>query len=200
MSNVQVVQRVLNLVPSRSVQRDWCFADALSSGSLAIGAHRPCGVSAKGESSAMAAFTLGHDDELSFVRTVQSKLPSSVDLRSDDWPIHDQGSTGSCVGWAVADGVLRYQLTQAGKISVDQALSVRFLWMASKETDEWTARPATFLESAGTSLKAALDVARKYGCALDYELPFELSGPLYQGSEATFYASIARRKLQAILI
>ena len=35
--------------------------------------------------------------------------------------------------------------------------------MSSKETDEFTARPQTFIEGAGTSLKTAVDVAHKHG-------------------------------------
>ena len=35
------------------------------------------------------------------------KLPASVDLRAGWWAINDQENTGSCVGWATADGVVR---------------------------------------------------------------------------------------------
>ena len=36
-----------------------------------------------------------------------SALPASVDLREVWWKINDQASTGSCVGWGTADGLLR---------------------------------------------------------------------------------------------
>jgi hypothetical protein len=54
----------------------------------------------------------------------------------------------------------------------------RFIWMAAKETDEFRARPTTFIEADGTSLKAALDIARNYGCVEDKVLPFG-SGKLF---------------------
>ncbi len=34
-------------------------------------------------------------------------IPQSKDLRERWWVINDQGQTGSCVGWATADSVLR---------------------------------------------------------------------------------------------
>ena len=44
--------------------------------------------------------------------------------------------------------------------------------MAAKETDEFTSLPTTFIENAGTSLKSALDVARKFGAVSENVLPF----------------------------
>src|ERR1017187_2394600 len=90
-------------------------------------------------------------------------VPDSVDLRQPWWTINDQGDTGSCVGWATADGVVRYHMVKAGRLDPSALLSARFVWMASKETDEYTDRPETFIEKAGTSLKAALDICRNYG-------------------------------------
>ena len=107
-------------------------------------------------------------------------LPTRVDLRESWWTIGNQEETGSCVGWATADSVLRWHLVRAARLRTNQKLSVRFVWMASKETDEFDFRPTTFIESAGTSLKAALDVARRYGVVRDAVLPFR-SGNLYPG-------------------
>lgn len=121
-------------------------------------------------------------------------LPPKVDLRKAWWAINDQGSTGSCVGWASADGVLRYHLVQANRLSQKTLLSPRFVWMASKETDEFTARPETFIEEAGTSLKGAMDIIRKYGCVLNSDLPFQITTLMYTGSENTFYAGASTRK------
>jgi len=91
-------------------------------------------------------------------------IPAKIDLRNDTWwPIGDQEATGSCVGWATADGLLRWHFTKAGRIVKGNKLSVRYLWMAAKERDEYTDRPTTFIEPDGTSLKAALDIARNYG-------------------------------------
>jgi hypothetical protein len=128
--------------------------------------------------------------------TAAAAIPSSKDLRESWWKIGDQGSTGSCVGWATADSVLRWHLTAAGRLGQNEWLSPRFQWMASKETDEFTAQPTTFVESAGTSLKAALDVSRKWGAVRDSVLPFK-SGRLYPGEVATFYAIATQLKIAA---
>ena len=39
--------------------------------------------------------------------------PASVDLRQAWWTVGDQGQTGSCVGWATAEGVVRYHVVAA---------------------------------------------------------------------------------------
>ena len=96
-----------------------------------------------------------------------------VDLRRPWHPIADQGETASCVGWAVADSVLRWQLVEAGRLAPDQRLSARHVWMSAKETDQRDEYPSTFLEADGTSLKAGLDVVRKFGVVLEAELPWE---------------------------
>lgn len=121
-------------------------------------------------------------------------LPSCVDLRASWWRINDQGATGSCVGWASGDSVIRWHLTQAGLVLKSQHVAVRYIWMAAKETDEFISQPTSFIENAGTSLKSALDVARKYGVVLDSAVPF-IGGKLYQGDERTFYALAARLKI-----
>src|SRR6478735_3143254 len=59
-------------------------------------------------------------------------LPAAVDLRAPWWKINNQESTGSCVGWASADGVVRYRMTKARRIKQSEMLSPRHLWMASK--------------------------------------------------------------------
>jgi hypothetical protein len=120
-------------------------------------------------------------------------LPKSKDLRETWWKIGDQGSTGSCVGWATADSLLRWHFVKAGKIKNTDTLSKRFIWMASKETDEFNSSPTTFIENAGTSLKAALDVARKFGAVKENVLPF--AGGLYPNDPATFYALAAQLKI-----
>jgi hypothetical protein len=124
------------------------------------------------------------------------KLPSGKDLREAWWKINDQGATGSCVGWSLADSVLRWHFVEAGKLPKTKLLSTRFIWMASKEEDEFTSRPTTFIEEAGTSLKAALDIARKYGCVLDEDLPFG-SGKLNPEKEDIFYSRASAFKIRA---
>ncbi len=121
-------------------------------------------------------------------------IPSSKDLREEWWSVGDQGYTGSCVGWATADSVLRWHLVQAGRIGTDEPLSPRFVWMAAKETDIFEFRPTTFIELSGTSLKAALDIARKFGVVRDTVLPFA-SGQLFQGEAKTFYALASQLRI-----
>jgi hypothetical protein len=133
-------------------------------------------------------------------------IPASKDLRDDTWwKIGNQGHTGSCVGWGSADGVLRWHFVKAGRLSKTEALSVRFVWMASKETDELTSRPTTFIEEDGTTLKGALDVARRFGVVSASVLPFENAPgkpelfispvPNDPNPENTFYAFAAQRKI-----
>jgi C1A family cysteine protease len=121
-------------------------------------------------------------------------IPTSKDLRAAWWKINDQGSTGSCVGWATADSLLRWHFVNAKRITNAELLSPRFTWMAAKETDEFNTRPTTFIEPEGTSLKAALDITRNFGAVRDALLPFG-SGALYQGEAKTFYATAAQLKI-----
>ncbi|HMS48893.1 MAG: C1 family peptidase [Candidatus Microthrix subdominans] len=123
--------------------------------------------------------------------------PAKVDWRQKWWTIGDQENTGSCVGWATAEGVLRYHMVQAGKVGQSEPLSPRFVWMASKETDEFTTHPTSFIEGAGTSLKAAMDAARNYGVVTDKVLPFHVATKMYTGDENAFFADAAQRKISA---
>jgi C1A family cysteine protease len=159
-SSAGFADRICNLIPSRDVDQDWGFQDAMMAGALAAPA----------------------------------ALPTKVDLRQKWWTINDQGSTGSCVGWASADGVMRYHLVQANRLSKTELVSPRFVWMASKEVDQFTTRPETFIEGAGTSLKAAMDIVRKYGVVLDSMLPFNINTLMYIGNENTFFANASTRK------
>ncbi len=122
--------------------------------------------------------------------------PETVDLREPWWTIGDQENTGSCVGWATADGVLRHTLVKAGVIGPDARLSPRYIWMASKERDEFDQRPETFIEESGTSLKAAVDIARKYGVVDEADLPFHLTTKMYVGSGNAFFARAAQRRIR----
>jgi hypothetical protein len=119
-------------------------------------------------------------------------LPDSVDLRRPWLPVADQGHTTSCVGWALA-GALRWYLVEAGRLAQDAALSPRHIWMAAKETDQRTDYPSTFLEEDGTSLKAGLDVVRRFGAALESELPWH--GGLAAGSPEDFNRSVGGRRI-----
>jgi C1A family cysteine protease len=93
-------------------------------------------------------------------------------LRKEWWDVGNQGATGSCVGWATASSLLRYHFTKAGRIKTSDKISVRFIWMASKEMDEYKDYPTTFIDDAGTSLKTALKTARKIGALKANLFPF----------------------------
>lgn len=134
------------------------------------------------------------DAEASGLTAAAAAIPASKDLRETWWKIGDQGETGSCVGWAAADSVLRWHFTKAGRMTKTERLSSRFTWMASKEIDEFNNRPTTFIEPEGTSLKAALDVSRKFGAVKDTVLPFA-SAQGYRGNASTFYAIAAQLKI-----
>ncbi|HUH15077.1 MAG TPA: hypothetical protein VML35_04265, partial [Gaiellaceae bacterium] len=122
------------------------------------------------------------------------RIPVRKDLRAFWWRVQDQGSTGSCVGWACADAVLRWHFVKTNRIGRNELLSPRFQWLAAKETDEFNSRPTTFVEAEGTSLKAALDVSRKFGAVKDTVLPFATGVP-YPGDAKTFYAIAAQLKI-----
>ncbi|GAA0655379.1 hypothetical protein GCM10010193_02140 [Kitasatospora atroaurantiaca] len=138
-----------------------------------------------------------HAVEAGLLAEAPAAAPSHVDLREPWWHIGNQESTGSCVGWATADSVLRWCFVKAHRLRQDDPLSVRYVWMASKETDQFISQPTTFVEEAGTSLKAALDVARKFGVVRDAELPFKPPPLLFPGSTAGFYARAAQRRVAA---
>ena len=118
----------------------------------------------------------------------------SVDLRSADWPIRNQGATGACVGFAAA-GVLHWHYRQADLLRGDERPSSRFIWMANKETDRLISFPTTFIESAGTQTKFALRIARRYGCVPESTLP--MGGKLSSLSVAAFYAQAAKYRISS---
>jgi hypothetical protein len=128
--------------------------------------------------------------------------PERVDLRAPWYTVRDQGKTGSCVGWALADSVMWRQLVGAGRLEQDERLSPRFMWMAAKEMrakltevkGEPAWRPTTFLEQGMTDVKSALDVARMFGAALETDLPFD--DGLYPDTIDGFYESAAQRKVE----
>jgi len=69
------------------------------------------------------------------------------------------------------------------------------VWMSAKETDQRDEYPSTFLEYDGTSLKAGLDVVRKWGVPLEEELPW--AGGLATIPPDEFNRSAKRRRIMA---
>jgi C1A family cysteine protease len=128
------------------------------------------------------------------VLIINEPIPESKDLRENWWKINDQDETGSCVGWATADSVLRWHFVKAKKLEKSELLSVRFIWMAAKEVDEIKSKPTSFIEFSGTTVKSALDITRKYGCVKETLLPF-YGNKLYDDSESVFYSFAASYKI-----
>ena len=126
---------------------------------------------------------------------VRQRVPRSRDLRASWWGVRNQLSTGACVGFATADGVLRWHFVDAGRMGRTDRPSPRFIWMANKETDEITSFPTTFLDAAGTQTKLALHVARRYGCVMEGDLP--MSGRLSRLEPAAFYATASRYRISS---
>ena len=137
----------------------------------------------------------GNDYGVAEAHLGDADLPESVDLRRPWHAIADQGETASCVGWAVADSVVRWHLVESGRLAPDELLSARHVWMSAKETDQRDDYPSTFLEQDGTALKSGLDVVRKFGVALESELPW--SGGLATVPPTVFNTSARRRRIMA---
>ena len=142
-------------------------------------------------------WSLEHAIASSAIATPAAVLPERVDLREDWWNIGDQEGTGSCMGWASTDGVVRYHMVKAGKIAPPGLLSVRATWMSAKEMDEFSGCPETFIEIAGTSLKAVIEILRRYGTVPESMVPFHISTAIYSGDETLYFATAAQRRIAA---
>jgi Papain family cysteine protease len=135
-------------------------------------------------------------------RLEDKEPPAALDLRDGRgwYDVRNQRQTGSCVGYALADGVMRWQLVELGRLEADERLSARYIWMASKEIrgqrmakEEW--RPTTFLEEAPTNAKDALDVVRHFGAVKSEMLPWD--GKLNRGPVEHFFERAAEFKIAA---
>ena len=135
----------------------------------------------------------GYEDAVEAGAIRRARPPASKDLRAIWWEILQQGSTGACVGFATAAGVLWWHYVEAGWLKKTDRPSPRFIWMANKETDQITAFPTTFIEPAGTQTKLALGVARKFGCVSEQDLP--MTGGLSDLSTAAFYTKAAKYRI-----
>jgi len=125
-------------------------------------------------------------------------LPKAFDRREPRWwSVVNQYDTGSCVGWACVDSVVRYHLVKAGRLSENERLSAWFIWMAAKETEPLANGPAAFHDDSGTSLKAALDVCRKLGAVRDAVLPFAADRMFPWPPPRGLYALAARLKIES---
>jgi hypothetical protein len=89
-------------------------------------------------------------------------VPPKTDHTAEVGPVGDQGQTGSCVAWATAHGLRRWM---TGLGSAAPALSVRFLWMGTKEVDTWELNVINDL--AGTAIRSAFKVLNRTGVPLE---------------------------------
>lgn len=95
-------------------------------------------------------------------------LPKVVDYSRETGPVGDQGPTGSCVGWASVYGIRRWlHLKETGR---KFRFSVRFGWMGAKEYDPFDLNVP--FDGAGTRIRDALRVMRKFGACPDSLWPF----------------------------
>ncbi|MEM7193948.1 MAG: C1 family peptidase [Pseudomonadota bacterium] len=121
-------------------------------------------------------------------RLAQS-LPASVDYSQETGPPQDQGNTGSCVGWSVAYGLRRWlHFKEHGR---RKKFSVRFVWTASKEIDQWV--PNALFELSGTSIRDSFKVLRKYGICSDTIWPFDSILPKTQDEEKLLNDALKNR-------
>ncbi|MEM6699597.1 MAG: C1 family peptidase [Bacteroidota bacterium] len=166
---------VLNCNPSLGCSTDWSFEDAVN-------------VNSECTRYQIKSLQIGNTK-------LGSQIPDRVDLRQPWWNVRDQGRSGACVGFATADGLLRWQYVQKEMMSKSELPSPRFIWMANKETDDLTRYPTSFIEPAGTSTKLALRVAQKYGCVTERMLPME--GKMSPLSSNVFFSIAAQFRISA---
>jgi len=120
------------------------------------------------------------------------------------WPASNQGTTGACVGYATAGlltWVFRRQRNGKGEyvLSAPGEISPRYMWMAAKENSKGKRKPwqpHTFLETAGTYIQDALEVAQDYGAATELLLPFDVKqhGLCSMASSDDFYSQCSPYK------
>jgi hypothetical protein len=122
---------------------------------------------------------------------IHSNVTEPVDLRAPWFQIRNQGKSASCVGHAIAD-MIELQLR-----ACSDPPSARFIWQAAKEKDGDN-RPTTMIATAGTSLRAGLQIVREFGYATESELPTRTNEP-YRGDLDEFYQRLANRKASLIV-
>jgi|GEM_PF-1575426 len=127
------------------------------------------------------------------VTSLPDSLPTSVDLSAQTPEVEDQGDYGSCVGWAVVRGLREWMFRKV--TGRDVRLSVRFVWMAAKETDQFEIN--TFVANAGTSLKTAFQVLKKYGVPEEKYYPYNRDLVLFTSLQQKhdFFFSAARFRI-----
>jgi hypothetical protein len=127
--------------------------------------------------------------------TAGASFPASVDLRASWWKINDQEVTGSCVGWATADGVVRWAHGPGREAEQGQdALTTPRL--DGQQGDRCADRAAGDLPREG----GHHDQGRAEGGASLRGRPgdrpaLHIDTTMYTGSEDTFYTRCAKHRI-----
>ena len=122
-------------------------------------------------------------------------IPPSKDLRAAWWKINDQGSTGSCVGWGTADGLLRWHFVQAGRVKNNELLvaALHLDGVQGDRPDTYPADDSSSRRRARASSRRSTSPASSAPCATP-SCPSP-PGALYDGDSKTFYALASQLKI-----
>lgn len=96
-------------------------------------------------------------------------LPPKFDALTFKQRQRNQLAYGACVGFGITDAIT-YQLGLVDERWFGEPLSPMFVWMGSKEIDQWE-QPSTLAGGDGTSIKCGLDITRKFGNLYDRFAP-----------------------------
>ena len=130
------------------------------------------------------------------ILAAQAEIPDSVDLREPWWKIEDTSAYGDC-GFTAAGAILRWHFVQKEVLPQNEHLSMRsigVIWMAAKQMGGFTTMPATSLEEPRTTLKATLEIIRKYGCVTASMPPFDPEKMCREQVQA-FFATASKFKI-----
>lgn len=99
-------------------------------------------------------------DERDYILTrlppeLTAELPSKVDHSKRMSPVSDQGDEGTCVGFAVVDGMKEYQEKAQWKYTIQ--LSVRYVYAGAQKIDGYPDN------EDGTDIRSAMKVLNKKG-------------------------------------
>ncbi|MGB9407719.1 MAG: C1 family peptidase [Terracidiphilus sp.] len=123
-----------------------------------------------------------------------AEIPDSVDLREPWWKIEDPTAYGDCGGFTAAGAILRWHFVQKGMLPQNEHLSVRSIGVICMAAKQMSATmPAPSLEESAT-LRAAMDIARIYGCVLDSTPPFDPEKMCHEQVQA-FFARASKYKI-----
>jgi len=97
-------------------------------------------------------------------RVLAAKLPKKLDYTKKMSPVSDQGDEGTCVGFAVVDGMKEYQ--EKAEWKKDIQLSVRYVYAEAKKIDGYP-------DEEGTDIRCALKIVKNKGVPPDDCWPYK---------------------------